>query len=68
MAKKTLAQLFEELEKVVSTVEDKDTQLEKSVTEFKHGLEIAKQIKSQLATVEDEVSQLTKEFSDLEKE
>lgn len=61
---KSVAELFSELDKIVEDFEQDTVDLDEAVRNFKHAVDVAKQLKKQLAELESEIQEI--DLSDLE--
>ena len=59
----SFAQQFEELERIVASFEEENTDIDASLAQFERGLHIAEQLKKTLSTTENRIEQLKKKYS-----
>lgn len=61
--KGSIRQQFEELEKIVREFEQEQLDVEGGLEKFEHGLQLATQLKKQLATVEVKIETMKKKYT-----
>ena len=63
--KTNLKKAFEDLTKIVDTLESAEIDLETALPLFKKGLLLARQIKKRLSEIENEIIEVQKDYQDL---
>jgi exodeoxyribonuclease VII small subunit len=56
---------LKELENITSWFESSDVDLDQGIAKFEHGMELASELKTHLATIENRVEKIRARFSDL---
>jgi exodeoxyribonuclease VII small subunit len=61
---KSFEEQYKELQSIVEGLEKGEVDLEKSITQFKKGLELLKSLRGQLSKVENELKEIDTNFSE----
>ena len=62
---KSFSAKFDQLQTIVTEVEQDDADVEKSIPKFRHAMELARELLRRLKDMENEVQEIRKDFTDI---